>query len=62
MAKKCVIIPLLREMEIGEEQRFPADRYRSISVTCSDYGFMTGKKFRVSKDQENRVVVVTREK
>ena len=60
MCKKISITNVLKEMEVGDERRFPADRYRSVCAVSSDFGFVYGRKYKVSKDWENRVVVVTR--
>ena len=47
-------------MEINEVVEYPPERYRYITSTCSDFGFISGKKFRVTKNREKRVVEVKR--
>ena len=61
MKEKKSVAKILDELAIGEMAEFPAVRYRYITSTCSDYGFITGKKFRVAKNREKRIVVVVRE-
>lgn len=61
MEKKISIVPLLREMKVGEEKDFPAEKYRSVIVLCSDYGFSSGRKYTCKRDRENRIVKVKRE-
>ena len=48
-------------MKVGEEREFPAEKLRSVAVSCSDYNFITGSKFVVRKDWERRKVIVIRE-
>lgn len=52
----------LERMEVGGEVSFPAEKYRVVAVTCSDYGFVSGRRYRVRKDWVKREVIVRREK
>ena len=61
MVEKKSVAKILDGLDIGEVCEFPPERYRYITSTCSDYGFITGKKFRVIKNREKRVVEVKRE-
>lgn len=61
MVEKKSVAKILDGMAIGEMVTFPPERFRYIATTCSDYGFIMGKKFRVCKNREKRIVEVTRE-
>lgn len=61
MEKKISIKSILMNMKVGEEREFPAEKLRSVAVSCSDYNFITGSKFVVRKDWERRKVIVKRE-
>ena len=61
MIEKKSVAKIVDGLTIGEKAEFPPERYRYITSTCSDYGFITGKKFRVVKNREKRIVEVIRE-
>ena len=47
-------------MEVGAKIIFPAERLKSIRQLASEYGFMSGRKYRVNterNDEGNRVIV-----
>lgn len=60
MTEKKTVVGTLNEMQIGEVVEYPPERYRYITSTCSDFGFISGKKFKVTKNREKRVVEVKR--
>ena len=61
MEKKISVWKTLEGMEVGESKPFPAEKIRSVKVTASDYGFVSGRKYSVRKDVENRQIIVKRE-
>lgn len=61
MAEKISITAKLKVMNIGDEVFFPPENYRSVTVIASDYGFVSGRKYRVNKDREKSRIKVTRE-
>lgn len=60
MAEKISITSKLKGMSIGDESFFPPENYRSVTVIASDYGFVSGRKYKVRKDRKNSRIVVTR--
>ena len=60
MQEKIKIKGVLEGMKLGEEKEFPAEKFRSVTVSCSDYGFISGRKYSVRKDWIRRVVKVKR--
>lgn len=48
-------------MSVNEERTFEPEKYRSVAVACSEYGFITGRKYRVRRNCEQRLVIVRRE-
>ena len=51
----------LAGMMVGDVVDFEAERYRTVAVTCSDYGFVTNRKYKITRDREQRKVYVRRE-
>ncbi len=60
MTKKISIKDELAVMKVGEEKSFPPEMYRSVTVACSDYGFLSRRIYSVRKDREKYKVIVTR--
>lgn len=61
--EKRAIVPTLRNMSVGKEEKFPLEQYRSIG--CSIYANLVverakGMKWSCRTDMENQVVIVTR--
>lgn len=52
---------VLANMKVNEERTFEPEKYRSVAVACSEYGFITGRKYRVRRNCEQRLVIVRRE-
>lgn len=61
MAKNFSIKSEIEGMKVGEEKRFEPQYYRSVTVTCSDLGFVMKRKYSVRRDREKYQVIVTRE-
>ena len=60
MREKKSIKERFDEMEVGAKIIFPAERLKSIRQLASEYGFMSGRKYRVNterNDEGNRVIV-----
>ena len=62
MEKKFSIKEVLANMQVGEEKSFPAEKMYSVSTTCSDYGFITGRRYRTRRDRVSGTIKVTRVK
>ena len=52
----------LREMKVGEELTFPAERSSYISSISTRFGFQWDKKFRTRVNKADRTISVTRTK
>ena len=52
---------VLAAMKVNEERTFEPEKYRSVAVACCDYGFLTGRKYKVQRCRAQRLVIVRRE-
>lgn len=66
MEKQSHILPegprltILRNMEIGEEVRFPLEERATIRTYCCEFGLQWKKKFETKTDRLTRQVIVKR--
>lgn len=54
------VLPVLREMAIGESVMYPLERRSYLSSACVRFGLEWEKKFETKTDSKNRTVTVTR--
>ena len=59
--KTSTVTECLRNMTVGDTVEYPAEKFSSVTSIASSLGFMTGRRYRVRRDKERRVVVVSRE-
>lgn len=52
----------LETMEVGDVREYPIENLRSVRAQASELGSIWQKKFSTRKDEERRVVMVTRER
>lgn len=66
MGKQSHILPegprltILRNMEIGDEVRFPLEERATIRTYCCEFGLQWKKKFETKTDRLTRQVIVKR--
>lgn len=58
--RKISVREEIKLMEKGQTAEFEPERIHTVSVTASNVGFETGRKYSVRRDRENRKVIVTR--
>ena len=62
--ERKAIVPVLRQMEVGTEERFPLEQYNSVTRTIYAAGLLmeraNGMKWSLKTDLANRNVIVTR--
>lgn len=49
--KKNEIIPMLKDMEVGETVNYPYRRAASVRTTINRYAAMSGKSFQTTTDE-----------
>lgn len=61
MRNKQPIVPIVREMDIGDIVEYPLERMRVVKATVSMLGVELGRKYRTYIDKVNRIIRVVRE-
>lgn len=62
--ERKAIVPVLRQMEVGTEERFPLEQYNSVTRTIYGAGLLMerakGMKWSCKTDMQAMSVIVTR--
>lgn len=59
--KTSTVTECLRKMTVGDTVEYPAEKFSSITSIASSVGFMMSRRYKVRRDKERRMVVVSRE-
>ena len=54
--------PILKNMELWEEQYFPIKKSQTVRTTCSSLHLSDEARFTTYQDKEQKIIVVTRVK
>ena len=54
------VVDVLRNMEVGDRFKFPAERSNTVRAPCSNYGFQWDRQFSTKQLRQERKILVTR--
>ena len=60
MEEKKPIRPVIKLMQIGQQESFPIERMNSVRKTATEISIINGWKFSVNQQNEAKTITVTR--